>query len=212
MGDERREQQDDHRHRHAERPALAEPHDFGRQAINRYAVAEDERDPARDAQHAERHDERRNVALGDEEAVDGAGRRPGRKAAENPHPPGKIEIGRDHRAHDPGKSEHGADRKIDAGRRNDERHPDRQHAEHRGREKNVENVGDGQEGARQECHRRAQHGEHDQRFEPDGAAAAEARPPRRRRGGARARSHGSLLEYAAPSAKRARRPAPARIT
>ena len=70
MRDERRQQQDDDRRRHAERPSLPEPDDLRGQAVDRNAVAQHQREAARDAEHAERDDEWRDRALGDEEAVD----------------------------------------------------------------------------------------------------------------------------------------------
>ena len=78
MGDERGQQKNDHRDGHAERTTLSEPGHLRREAIDRDAVAEHQRETARHPEHAEGDDEGRNVALGDEKAVDGAGeaRRP----------------------------------------------------------------------------------------------------------------------------------------
>ncbi len=73
MGDERGQQKHDHRDRHAERTTLSEPGHLRSEAIDRDAVAQHERDAARHSEHAQRDDEGRNVALGDEEAIDRAG-------------------------------------------------------------------------------------------------------------------------------------------
>ena len=87
MRDERGEQKDDDRRRHAERSALAEPDDFGGQAIDRDAVAQHQGKSARNAEHAERDDERGDCSFGDEETVESAGEGAHRETAEDADPP-----------------------------------------------------------------------------------------------------------------------------
>ena len=165
------------RRRHAERPALAEPDDLRRQAIDRDAVAQHQREAARDAEHAERDDEGRDRALGDEKAVDRAGERAHREAADDPDPPRQVEVRGQHRADDAREREDRADRQVDAGRADDEGHADRQHAEHRGRQQDVEDVARrrGKRSTAPPSPRRARRGR----------SAIRGGPPRRRRCAAR---------------------------
>ena len=62
---------------------LAQEHDRVRHAIDRLAVGEDEAEPARDAQHAEGHDEGRDADLGIQHAVDEAAERADREAGDD---------------------------------------------------------------------------------------------------------------------------------
>src|SRR5258708_20651762 len=92
MRDKRGEQKNYDRGRHAERASLSEPDDLRGQAINRNAVAQHQRETARDSKHSERDDERWDCALGDEEAVERAGKRAHREAAKHSNPPSQIKV------------------------------------------------------------------------------------------------------------------------
>src|SRR5918998_33657 len=145
------------------------------------AAGDQQRGAERHAECAERDDERRDLGLGDEEAVEdppGHAREDRHDAPDGDHAPVVApdpvhDLGRDHaREH-----EHRADRQVDAGGDDDEGQAGGDHEQDRGVRGDVARVGDGEELLE------AQHGEDDDHPDEDqedrGARAGqEPHPPR----------------------------------
>ena len=179
VADDDHHQEDDHRHRHTGHPPLAEIDQVGRHAVDRPAVGDDEAKPPGGAEHAQRHDERRQTGLGHQAAVDGADRRAGGDAGQRAGPPRRT-GGDDAGAAHPGQGQHRPERQIQTGGSDDEGRPDRQDADHDSRLKDVQDIDDAEEIRCQRDHGRGHDDEHDQRFEPNRQSPAVPAGARRR--------------------------------
>jgi hypothetical protein len=90
-------------------------------------------------QHRQRHDERDQPPVRDQDPVDQAGAHPDEQRAQHHHDR-SVALGRERRRPDRRQRDQRAHREIDAAADDDERHADRDHADDRGADQDVQNV------------------------------------------------------------------------
>ena len=136
-------EQDDHEGDHRQHRDLPEDvavADLGlhhqRHGADVHALGEDLREPERHAERAQRDDQRRDLRLGDQEAVEDApaeaGHDRGDDAEERRPPPVTADLDHQLRGDHAGEDHHRADREVDAGGDDDEGHADAEDREDRG--------------------------------------------------------------------------------
>ena len=155
-------------------------------------VGDDVDDAAHHAEHGERRDEGVDPQPRDDHAVDQADYEAREGSKRHGDERARAEVADRHRRDHAAEAEHGADRDVDAAGQDHQRLTERHDADRRGLLKDVDAVGDGEEGWRQD-------GEDGDQDRERGIEAEAGEPARRRHpGGAEARAGLRDLAHALP--------------